>query len=266
VRSAFSYRLGIRLILAVLLPALTGCGSATERTLEEVFEQVYAIGPTANVTVTDDDGAVFVYGSNINEMRVEAIKKAYTRERLKQIAVNVSVQEGSVSVETSIPKKQKWGFSDRSGTVDYTIILPATANLSRLQLGDGEVVVDGMRGEAVRARLRNGRVFAHNCFSNVEFTLDRGTLTLAYEWWETRKFSIQANITRGNAWALLPSDAAFHLIAETGDGKIENDFEKSAERGTEEITKTDTSIHGGGQAALRIHATEGNIKIVEANP
>jgi hypothetical protein len=266
VRSGISYRQAIRLVLAVWLPTLAGCESATERTLEETFEQVYAIQPTANVTVTNGDGAVFVYGSNINEMRVEAIKKAYTRERLKQIAVNVSVQEGSISIETSIPKKQKWGFSDRSGTVDYTIVVPATANLSRLQLGDGEVVVDGMRGEAVRARLRNGRVFAHNCFSNVEFTLDRGTLTLAYEWWETRKFSIQANITRGNAWALLPSDAAFHLIAETGDGKIENDFEKSAERGAEEITKTDTLIHDGGQAALRIHATEGNIKIVEANP
>jgi putative adhesin len=266
VRSGISYRQSIRLVLAVLLPTLAGCGSATERTLEETFEQVYAIQPTANVTVTNGDGAVFVYGSNINEMRVEAIKKAYTRERLKQIAVNVSVQEGSVSIETNIPKKQKWSFSDRSGTVDYTIVVPATANLSRLQLVDGEVVVDGMRGEAVRARLRNGSVFAHNCFSNVEFTLDRGTLTLAYEWWETRKFSIQANITRGNAWALLPSDAAFHVIAETGDGEIENDFEKSAERGAEEITKTDMSIHGGGKAVLRIQAAEGNIRIVEANP
>jgi len=266
VRSAISHLQGIRLILAVLLPAVTGCGSATERTLEEVFEQVYAIEPTANVTVTNDDGAVFIYGSNINEMRVEAIKKAYTRERLKQIAVNVSVQEGSVSIETSIPKKQKWGFSDRSGTVDYTIIVPATANLSRLQLGDGEVLVDGMRGKTVRAKLRNGRVFAHNCFSNVEFTLDRGTLALAYEWWEPEKFSIQANIGLGNAWALLPSNAAFHLVAETGDGTIENDFEKPADRRTEEITKTDTLVHGGDKAVLRIHAMAGNIKIVEANP
>lgn len=264
--SAISYRQGIQLILAVLLPALAGCRSATERTLEEAVEQVYAIEPTANITIANDDGAVFVYGSNINEIRVEAIKKAYTRERLKQIAVNVSLQEGSASIETSIPRKQNWGFSDRSGTVDYTIVVPATANLSRLQLRDGEVLVDGMRGETVRARLRNGRVFAHNCFSNIEFTLDRGTLTLAYDWWEPEEFSIQANITRGSAWSFLPSDAAFHLIAETGDGKIENDFEKSAQRRTEEITKTDTSIHGGGKAALRIRATEGNIKIVEANP
>ena len=265
-RSAISYQQGIRLALAILLLALAGCGSATERTLEEAFEQVYAIEPTANITVTNEDGAVFVYGSNINEMRVEAIKKAYTRERLKQIAVNVSVQEGSASIETSIPKKQRWDFSDRSGTVDYTIVVPTTANLSRLQLRDGEVLVDGMSGETVRARLRNGTVFAHNCFSNVEFTLDRGTLTLAHDWWEPRKFSIQANIALGNAWAVLPSDAAFHLIAETGDGKIENDFEKSAERGTEETTRTDTSIHGGGKAALRIHTTAGNIKIVETNP
>jgi hypothetical protein len=267
VRSAVINRRGVRLIFAALLPALAGCGSsATERALEETFEQVYAIEPTANVTVTNSDGAIFVYGSNVNEMRLEAVKRAYTRERLKQIAVNVFVQPGSVSIETSFPKKQRWGFSDRSGTVDYTIVLPATASLSRLELGDGEVLVDGMRGQSVQARMGNGRMFAHNCFSNVALTVDRGTLTLAYDWWEPERFSVQANITRGNAWAFLPSDAAGHLIAETGDGQITNDFAESAERGTKEIAKIDMFIRDGSETAITMRAREGNIKIVEANP
>src|SRR5439155_2797958 len=102
-----------------------------------------------NVTVSNGDGAVFVYGSNANEMRVQVIKRAYTRERLKQIAVNVSVQLGSISINTKFPPKPKWALFDRSGTVDYTIVLPQTANISRLELANGEVLVDGMHGPTV---------------------------------------------------------------------------------------------------------------------
>ena len=245
---------------------LAGCGSAADRALEETFEQTYTIEPTANITVINGDGAVLVYGSNTNEMQVRAVKRAYSRERLKQIAITVSVQPGSISINTNFPAKPKWVLFDRSGTVDYTIVVPATANLTRLELGGGEVLVDGMRGQRVHARLGSGRMFAHNCFSNVALTLDRGTLMLAYDWWEPGKFSIQANIARGNASAFFPADIVCHLVAETERGKIENDFEEPAGRGTKEITKIDTLIEGGGEAAVTMRMNEGNIKIVEANP
>jgi hypothetical protein len=248
------------------LSALAGCGSAAHGPLEETFEQIYTIEPNANITVINGDGAVFVYGSNTNEMRVEAIKRAYTHERLKQIAVDVSIQPGSVSINTKFPPKPRWALFDRSGTVDYTIVIPATANLSRLELGAGEIFVDGMRGQRVLARLRSGRMFAHNCFGNVALTLDRGTLTLAHDWWEPGNFSIKANVDRGNAWAFLPIDVVCHLVAETGHGEIENDFEEPAERGTKEITKIDMLIKDGGDAAVTMRVKEGNINIVEASP
>ena len=256
----------VRLLLAALLSALAGCGSAAHSPLEETFEQIYTIEPTVNVTVINGDGAVFVYGSNTNEMRVQAIKRAYTRGRLKQIAVDVSIQPGSASINTKFPPKPKWALSDRSGTVDYTIVIPATANLARLELEDGEVLVDGMRSRRMRARLGSGRMLAHNCFGNVALTLDRGTLTLGYDWWEPGKFSIKANVEHGNAWAFLPIDVVCHLVAETRHGKIENDFEEPAERGTKEIRKIDMLIQGGGETAVTMLAKEGNIKIAEANP
>ncbi|HJW39135.1 MAG TPA: hypothetical protein VJ420_11010 [Candidatus Udaeobacter sp.] len=253
-------------MLVALLPALAGCGAAADRTLEEAFEQVYTIEPTANVTLINSEGAVFVYGSSTNEMRVQAIKRAYTRERLKQIAVDVSIQPGSVAINTKFPPKPKWALFDRSGTVDYTIVVPATANLARLELGDGEVFVDGMRSQRVHARLGSGRMFAHNCFGNVALTLDRGTLTLVYDWWEPGTFSIQTNIAHGNAWAFLPADIVCHLVAETGHGKIGSDFEEPAQRGTKEITKIDMLIHGGGEAAVTMRAKDGDLRIVKTSP
>ena len=245
---------------------LISCGSATDRTLEETTEQFYEIEPTASISIKNSDGTIRIYGSITNEMRVQAIKKAYTLKRLKQIAVNVSVEPGFVSIETSFPPKQTWGLFDRSGTVDYTIVVPQTASISRLELGNGEVSVQEMCGQTVHAVLGSGQLLDHNCFSNGEFTIRRGTLTLAYEWWEPGKFFIRADIARGNGSIFMPSDAAFHLIAETVQGKIANDFAEQGERGTERPKKIDMLVRGGGEATIKMHARQGNIKILEANP
>lgn len=256
----------LRLILAASLLSFTGCGSATNRTLEETLEQFYTIEPIADVSIRNRDGVVRVYGSGANQMRVQAIKRAYTPRRLKQIVIDVSVQPGSVSIETNFPPKPIWGLFNRSGTVEYTIVVPQTANISRLESGSGEVLVQGMRGQTVHAQLERGRMLARSCFSNAVFSLGRGTLTLAYEWWEPGKFSIQANVANGNALAFVPGAAAFHLIAETPHGTISNDFLERDERRAEEISKVDTLVHGGGEAVIKLQATEGNIKVLRTNP
>jgi hypothetical protein len=266
VRSAAIERQKFRLILVAVSLSLIGCGSASDRTLEETIEQFHKIDPTASVSIKNGDGSIRIYGADTNEMRLQAIKRAYSAKRLKQIAIDVSVQPSSVSIQTNFPPKQTSGLFDRSGTVDYTIVLPRTANISRLELANGEASVEEMRGRSVNAHLGRGRLFDHNCFSNVDFAVSRGTLTLAYEWWEPGKFSVQANITNGNVWASLPGDAALHLIAETVHGKIANDIAEQGERRTEPLTKVDMLVNGGGTAGIKMHATEGNIEIVEQNP
>jgi hypothetical protein len=234
--------------------------------LEETFEQFYTIDPTADVSIKNGDGIVRVYGSAANDMRVQAIKRAYTRERLGQIAVDVSVQPGSVSIETHFPPKPTWGLFDRTGTVEYTIVVPQAAKISRLELGNGEVLVEGMRGQTLHAQLRRGRMLARNCFGNAVFSLGRGPFALVYGWWEPEKFSIQANVANGNALAFLPGTAAFHLIAETRHGKIANDFIERNERHADETSKVDALVHGGGDAVIKLHTTQGNIKVVRTNP
>ena len=258
--------------LCVILGApfllLTGCNNAIDRVLEESFERLYTIEPTANITIQNGDGAVLVYGSNVNEMRVDAVKKAYSRARLTQIAIDVTTKPGSVSITTKFPPKPKWGFFDRSGTVDYTIVVPATANISGLELDVGEVVVDGMRGPTTRARLGEGHMFTRNCFTNLDLAVRRGNLIVSYDWWEESRFSAEANVAEGNAWIYLPGDAAFHLLAKATHGKIASDFKSItiAEPPSAAGMKIDTLVNGGGEATMKIRVAEGNIEIVQANP
>jgi Putative adhesin len=255
-------------IFATVAIVLAGCGSENDGVLEETFERTYTIQPNADVSIQNRDGAVLVYGSNANEMRLHATKKAYSRTRLKQIAIDVSAQPASISINTRFPPKPGLALFDRSGTVDYTIVVPATVNISQLSLHAGEVLVDGIRGESVHGWLGDGRMFAHNCFTNAQLVLQRGNLTLSYDWWESGTFSVQANIARGNAWAFLPSQAAFHLLASAAYGKLSSDFDSSATvaKGRAEATTIDQLVNGDGNATVQIRTQSGDIKIIEANP
>ena len=254
-------------IVLALLVTLNGCGT-NDIVLEDLFERVYTIEPNANISIQDRDGAVLVYSSDANEMRVRAVKKAYSRERLSQIAIDVSQKPGAVSVITKFPPQPKWALSDRSGTVEYTIVVPASASISALDLNAGEVLLDSMRGREAHVRLGDGRIFARNCFTDLDLTMSRGTLTLSYDWWEEEKLSAKAVITQGNAWVFLPTDTAFHLLAEVAYGNIANDFNNlpvSANSSAPRM-RIDQIINGGGSATIQIRVEKGNIKIAEANP
>ena len=255
----------LRLISIASVPLLTSCNSATNQVLEETFEQLYAISPSAKITINNGDGAVLVYGSDVNEMRVHAVKRAYSRARLTQIAVSVDLKPGAVSIDTKFPPKPKWGLFDRSSTVDYTIVVPANVDISELHLDAGEILLDGMRGPTTRAWLGEGRMFARNCFTNLDLAIRRGNLIMSYDWWEQSKFSVEANIAQGNAWAYLSSDAAFHLLAKTGEGKILSDFESAAQASARGM-QIDALVNGGGDATIKLSVAKGNVKVAEANP
>ncbi len=233
-----------------------------------MIDHVYPVEPTATLSVSNRDGSIRVYaaGSEPRSVRVEAIKKAYSPERLKAISVQVSAQPNSISIETIYPPDSDAGFSDRSGTVDYVIVVPHTIRISKLELTNGEMQLDGIRSDEARAQLGNGRLFAHNCFGNLNLSLKTGNLAIVYEWWEEREFSIHATIQDGNAFAYIPTEAAFHLIAHTATGKIANDFAEKEQRRTEPINKIDMLVGGGGKTTFQFETQDGNVKIAEHNP
>lgn len=256
-------------IFAAFLMALSGCGGAGKTVIQEVSEKVYTVEPTPNISVHNQDGAIMLYGSQDNEVRVQSVKKAYSYERLKQISIDVSAQPSAVSIAANFPRRPNWTFRDHSGTVDFTIVVPATATIAAVDLNAGEVLIDSMRGREVRAHLGDGRMFARDCFSNVDLAINRGTLTLTYDWWPQEKFSAQAKVEQGTAWVFLPTEAAFHLLAHAMHGKVANDFNdlrlqpnKSSGAGM----MINQIVNGGGSATINVRTGKGDIKIAEANP
>src|SRR5215472_12907570 len=97
----------LRLLIAVAL-ASSVAHAADE--VEEIIEKDYPLDPTARFTLQNDDGSVLIYGANIAEMKLRAVKRAYSQERLDKINVNVAVRPGEISVSTGYPPKPRWGL------------------------------------------------------------------------------------------------------------------------------------------------------------
>jgi len=245
---------------------LGACSGGIKQPLEQTADVSYVVDPSVKFSITNQDGTIRIYGSDLPELRVHTVKKAYSAARLKKLEQTVAAETDSVSIKTEFPPRPKWGFGDRSGTVDYTVILPQAATITRVELDNGELVVEGIREGLVHARLGNGLMFVRNCFSDTDVGVTTGNLTLSYDWWEQIPFTAAATVRKGNVWTLIPGEAAFRLRAKALNGRISNDFSEKEERRSEPIRNIDMIVHGGDSASLSIQADNGNIRIAETNP
>ena len=253
-------------LVSLIAIAVTAPPGNAEEILEEIIEHDYPVEPNAKFTLQNDDGSVRIYGADIAKMKLQAIKKAYTKDRLNKIDVNVVVRPDAIKINTAYPPKPKWGLSDRSGTVDYVIVLPWFCDVQRVELGNGELLIDGMRGDEVHAQLGNGRLFGHNCFTDLHLSIENGGLDVAYDWWETHSIGLDATIADGNTHVFIPGDAQFRLHAEAANGHVFSDFTTKEDRTATLQTKIDLSVGPSPNAEMKVRADDGSIAIKELYP
>jgi len=217
--------------------------------LEEIIEQKYVLDSDATLRISNTDGSIRIYAGDNQEISILAIKKAYTSERLKGVVVDVKATPTSVAISTTFPPRKN-ALSDRSGTVDYILVVPQTIKITRLDLVNGEVLVEGLRGGSASAHLMNGWLGGHNCFGDLDLSVETGRLDVAYDWWENRKFTAKASSTRGSVRAILPSDASLILNASAPTGRIVNGFDTKKTGETDIIHSVNTVVGSEAGAVI----------------
>ena len=215
---------------------------------------------TVSMRAASPNGTVRIYGSTATEMKLTAIKRARTAAQLDEIRVDVSERPDAVTIETKFPAQKKRSFTDPAASVDYTLIVPQSVKLARLDVENGDVEIVGMRGEGVRATLVNGQLSTQNCFSDTHLSVGNGALSVSYDWWEERMFSVHGQIMEGDASASIPQGASFHVAAQTAKGKVINDFSETVEIGGRS-RQIDRFVGTGVSPEIRLRATNGDIKI-----
>jgi len=255
----------LRICAIAAVCGLAACRDPEAGLVEQTIEKNFTVNPTARLTIRNLDGAIRIFGAKTTEVKIQATKRAYGADRLDKIIVNATGQADSVDIDTTYPPRPKLSWSDRSGIVDYTIVVPETCTISRLELTNGEVQIEGMR-DAVTARLVNGRLYDHNGFGKHELFVANGALDVAFDWWERRKFSVDAKIVNGDLRAFIPGKSSFHLRAAAASGNVANDFGEPQKNPNAKIRKVEMEVGDSPVASIELQSTEGDINLIEVNP
>src|SRR5437667_1651954 len=256
------FRFGLTVIFSLGLLSLTSSLSAGE-VLEDVVERRFPLDPAGTFSLRTIDGTVEIFGSDSREVKIVATKRAFSLERLNAIVIRVDARPDAVNIETTPPPPPRHRFSDRSGTVEYTINIPQTARIARVEMPNGELVIDGMRGASIAASLGRGQLAIHNCFCDQTIHVNQGALNVFFDWMEEHPISIEAKIQDGNLSARLPTDAAFHMHAVAKQGHVSSDFSPMGTRQRDDDSEISEAIGDAPATKLTFRAGEGNIHVSE---
>ena len=256
------FKLGALVVFSLGLLLLIGSLSAGE-VLEDVVERRFPLDPSGTFSLRAIDGTVEIFGTDSREVKIVAIKKAFSPERLNAIAIRVDARQDAVNIETTPAPAPSHHFSDRSGTVEYTINIPQTARIARVEMPNGELVIDGMRGASIAASLGRGQLAIHNCFCDQTIHVNQGGLNVFFDWLEERPIAIEAVIEDGNILAHIPTDATFQLRALAKQGHVSSDFSPMESHKRGDASEINEVIGDAPATTLSLRANEGNIHISE---
>ena len=231
--------------------------------LTEEFHKTYPLSPQGRIEIDNLDGAVHISTWDRNEVQVDAIKTARTKERLDEAKIEIEADANRISIRTHYPGDDHtfWhdGRHNDPANVEYTLTVPRQARLDKIELVNGALDLRGMAGE-VHASCVNGSIHARELQGPAELNTVNGGLDAQVEIPASRlKFSS----VNGGVRVTLPSDASADINASTMSGSISNDF------GLSEVRHqfVGRSLHGelgGGSSHIEVSTVNGSIEIRHA--
>src|ERR1700674_4799756 len=190
----------------------------------EEFHQTYALTSDGRVELDNINGAVHISTWDQNEVKVDAVKYADSKERLEQARIDIDSGKDHLSIRTKYPDHDltfNWGSHNNPASVEYTLTVPAPARLDEIKLINGSLDVTGATGE-VHASCINGRLEAHNLSGRADLSTINGHLDAKFD--QLRGSSLELKSVNGSVELTIPSDSKAEIEASTVSGRIDNDF------------------------------------------
>lgn len=245
-------------LCALLTFALTA--HASDRgSLTEEFHQTYAITTDGRVELDNINGDVHISTWDRNEVKVDAIKYADSKEKLDEAKIDISNGKDYISIRTKYPDRNGWGRHDNPAWVEYTLTVPRTVALDEIKLINGSLDMTGMTGE-VRASCINGRLEARDLSGRTKLSTINGRLDARFN--QLPK-DIDLNSVNGGLELTIPSDSNAEVEASTVSGGINNDFGLHVNR-HQMVGQSLRGELGNGSSHIKLSNVNGRIEIRHA--
>lgn len=258
------------LLIALAATALSLCLTGSLKAQDELREELHRTIPLAaqgRITLENVSGAVKITAWDRNEVKLDAVKRAYSRERLEEAQINVNSNADSLDIRTKYPERTNNSYSktdDRRNSfasVDYTLTIPRTARLEGIELVNGHLELTGLGGD-VKASVVNGQVTARGLGGEAKLSIVNGRLDATFDRLDAAK-SLSLGSVSGQLTLVIPSDSNAQLRANTVSGSITNDFGLPVRRG-EYVGRDLAGTLGSGGPRIKLSNVSGAISIKRA--
>lgn len=230
--------------------------------LTEEFHQTYPLTATGRVSIANINGDVHISAWDRNEVKVDAVKRAYNPQRLSEVTIEVANTADSVTIKTKYAERNQT-FENRnrensSASVEYTLTIPRGSRLDGAELVNGSLDIEGVQGE-VHASLVNGQVKAGGLGGEVKLSTVNGSVEANVSKLEDTK-GVTLNSVNGPIVLIVPSGANAQVRASTVHGPITNDFGLTVEDG-QYVGHNLSGQIGTGGPRIRLNNVNGSIAI-----
>lgn len=232
----------------------------------ESFEQTYPLMANGRVRVSNVNGSITVGVWDRNEVKVEYVKTADTRERLDAVSVEIESRGDSISVETDYGNwKQSGGENWRSGAklvVDIKLTVPRGANLNEIETVNGSISVSDITNFA-KVSAVNGTIVASGLRGTARLSTVNGEVNAEFDRLESSS-RISLETVNGRVNLTLPSDSNATIKADSVNGNISNEFGLPVRKGK----YVGRDLHGrigSGETQIRLNSVNGVLSIKKKN-
>lgn len=232
----------------------------------ERFEQSYPLNANGRVRVSNINGSITVEAWDKNEVKLEVVKTADSRESLAEVELQIDARPDSFSIETDYSSwknrdgGQRW--KDKRLRVDFRLMVPRGATLNEIESVNGSITLSNFTNYT-KASAVNGQVKAMNLRGTAILSTVNGTTEADFDGVQSNS-KISLSTVNGSVNLLVPSDVNATVKADTVNGNISNDFGLPVRKG-QYVGRDLYGRIGNGEAQIKLESVNGGLSIKRKN-
>jgi DUF4097 and DUF4098 domain-containing protein YvlB len=231
----------------------------------ERFEQTYPLSANGTVNVSNVNGSITVEAWDRNEVKLEAIKTADSKETLAEMEIQIEAKPNSFCVQAEHDSwknrngGEKW-TRNRKMEVQFHLTVPRTAVLSGIETVNGSVTVSNFTNQTNVSAV-NGQVTATNLRGAANLSTVNGTVVADFDRLEPGS-KISLETVNGRVNLTIPSDSSATVKAESVNGSITNDFGLPVRKG-KYVGRDLYGKLGSGDTNVKLESVNGELAILK---
>ena len=233
----------------------------------ERFEQSYPLAGNGRVSVSNVNGSIVMEAWERNEVKLEAIKIADTKEALSYVEIKVDSQANSFCVEADYDNFNRTrgdkGWRNQGNLqVQFKLMVPRGAVLDEIETVNGSVTASNFVG-ITKISAVNGNVTASNLRGTANLSTVNGEVIADFDRLESGS-KISLNTVNGKVSVTIPSDSNATVKADSLNGDIRTDFGLRVRKG-KYVGRDMYGRIGNGDVQIKLESVNGPLSVLRKN-